>query len=58
VLVAILRKQRQLLYSLYTILQILSLTLFEKRPILQVLSQQPQLIVMPHDEKQLYLPGF
>ena len=37
VLVAIIKKRLQLPYSLYTILQILSLTLFEKRPILQVL---------------------
>ncbi len=35
VLVAILKKQLHLPHSLYTILQILSLTLFEKMPILQ-----------------------
>lgn len=39
VLVAILKKQLGLEQSLYTILQILSLTLFEKTPILQVLSE-------------------
>ena len=38
-LVAILKKRRQLEPSLYTILQILSLTLFEKTPILQALAQ-------------------
>jgi hypothetical protein len=37
VLVAIVRKQLGLEASLYQILQILSLTLFEKEPILQVL---------------------
>jgi hypothetical protein len=38
-LVAILKKRLQLDSSLYTVLQILSLTLFEKIPILQALSQ-------------------
>ena len=38
-LVAMLKKRLHLDSSLYTILQILSLTLFEKTPILQVLSQ-------------------
>jgi len=37
-LVAIVKKRLGLLHSLYTILQILSLTLFEKMPILQALS--------------------
>jgi len=40
-LVAILKKRLHLDSSLYTILQILSLTLFEKTPILQALSQPP-----------------
>ena len=39
-LVAILKKRLQLDSSLYTILQILSLTLFEKMPVLQALSQR------------------
>ena len=39
VLVAIVKKQMKLDQSLYTILQILSITLFEKTPILQALSQ-------------------
>lgn len=39
VLVAIVKKRLNLDQSLYTILQILSVTLFEKSPILQVLSQ-------------------
>jgi transposase len=43
VLVAIVKKRLQLDASLYTLLQILSLTLFEKIPILQALSQaQPE----------------
>ena len=48
VLVAIVKKQLNLDLSLYTILQILSLTLFERRPILQVLSEtQPLPAVSP-----------
>ena len=43
VLVAIVKKRLNLDQSLYTILQILSVTLFEKTPILQALSTiQPQ----------------
>ena len=41
VLVAIVKKRLGLDASLYTLLQILSLTLFEKMPILQALSQEP-----------------
>ena len=41
VLVAIIKKRLALDASLYTLLQILSLTLFEKMPILQALSQAP-----------------
>jgi hypothetical protein len=41
VLVAIVKKRLDLDASLYTLLQILSLTLFEKMPILQALSQAP-----------------
>ena len=41
VLVAIVKKRLDLDASLYTLLQILSLTLFEKLPILQALSQDP-----------------
>lgn len=40
VLVAIVKKRLDLDASLYTLLQILSLTLFEKIPILQALSQE------------------
>ena len=41
VLVAIVKKRLNIDASLYTLLQILSLTLFEKMPILQALSQAP-----------------
>ena len=55
VLVAIVKKRLQLDASLYTLLQILSLTLFEKIPILQALSQvQPENDPIP-DGNQLNL---
>ena len=44
VLVAILKKRLELPQSLYTILQVLSLTLFEKTPIHQALAQMPDTI--------------
>ena len=50
--VAILKKRLRLPASLYTILHILSLTLFEKTPILQVLSQPPPPTLMPNPDKQ------
>jgi hypothetical protein len=57
-LVAILKKRLRLPASLYTILQIFSLTLFEKTPILQALSQQPPPTIMPDIDNQPFLPGF
>ena len=58
VLVAIIRKELQVPHSLYSILQILSLTLFEKTPIRQAFSQ----IENPSDDlniqKQLCFQGF
>jgi hypothetical protein len=57
ILVAILKKRLRLSASLYTILQILSLSLFEKMPISQVLSQQPPPPFMPDLNNQPYLPG-
>ena len=57
-LIAILKKRLQLPASLYTILQILSLTLFEKTPILQVFAQQSPLNLMPDPNDQPCLPGF
>lgn len=58
VLVAIFRKQLRLPQSSYTILQILSLTLFERMPILQafaVPANQTQTLDL---DNQLYLRGF
>jgi len=57
VLVAILKKRFGLSASLYTILQILSLTLFEKTPILQALVQQPSPTMIPDTHNQPCLPG-
>jgi len=58
VLVVIVKKRLCLSASLYTMLQILSLSLFEKTPILQVLSQQPPPSLMPDLHNQPCLPGF
>jgi len=58
VLVAIIKKRLHLPYSLYTILQILSISLFEKMPILQALSQHNVTKITPDDENQLYFQGF
>ena len=58
VLIALLRKRLKLAHSPYTILQILSITLFEKTPILRALSSAPRFPPMPEDENQLYLQGF
>jgi len=56
VLVAILKKQLGLELSLYKILQILSVTIFEKSPILQVfLNSNDQL---PEDDRCIQLQLF
>jgi len=55
VLVAIMKKRMRLPNSLYTILQILSVTLFEKRPILAVFSEQQDEIADDESYKQLEL---
>jgi transposase len=55
VLVAILKKRLALDASLYTLLQILSLTLFEKTPILPALSQAPNTSDDHAQDKQLKL---
>ena len=58
VLVAILKKRFRLEHSPYTILQILHLTIFEKKPILQAFAQHT-LHLQKHDtQNQLYLQGF
>ena len=55
VLVAIVKKRLGLDASLYTLLQILSLTLFERMPILQALSQEPPANQEPAMANQLDL---
>jgi len=55
VLVAILKKRLNLDLSLYTILQILSLTPFEKAPILQVLTEFTNTTQEPDNHNQLKL---
>jgi hypothetical protein len=55
VLVAIIKKQMKLDLSLYTILQILSISLFEKVPLYQAFSDQNHKQLMFHDSNQLNL---
>lgn len=55
VLVSIVKKKLNLNFSLYTILQILSMSLFEKMPILQVLSESDCIFENSVPEKQLIL---
>ncbi|MFH1090547.1 MAG: IS4 family transposase, partial [Pseudomonadota bacterium] len=55
VLVAIVKKRLNLTLSLYTILQILSVTLFEKSPILQALSSGNYENECTRDDTQLNL---
>ena len=56
VLVAIVKKRFKLEHSLYTILQILSVTLFEKTPILQAFAEAQEQI--QHNENRNQLPLF
>jgi hypothetical protein len=55
VLVAILKKRLDLKASLYTILQILSVTAFEKIPLQQALTNTPSEILHPPTDNQLIL---
>jgi Domain of unknown function (DUF4372)/Transposase DDE domain len=55
VLVAIVKKRLKITASLYEILQILSLTMFERMPINQLLSQQPLAVAEPDPGIQLTL---
>jgi hypothetical protein len=55
VLVAIVKKRLQLSASLYEILQILSLTMFERMPMDQLLSLQPMVIAQSVSGNQLTL---
>jgi hypothetical protein len=57
-LVAILKKRLPLDSSLYTMLQILSLTLFEKIPISQALAQPSPTTQLPDAQNHPCLPGF
>jgi len=57
VLVAIVRKRLDLEASLYQILQILSVTLFEKAPILRALQSTDSQSDLPHPDNQLILFG-
>lgn len=57
-LVAITKKRLHLPHDLYTILQILSVTLFEKTPIQQAFSQHPLIKHMQHDQNQLCFQHF
>ena len=52
VLIAIVKKRAMLPHSLYELLQILSLTMFETTPINQLLTPPP---LLPDDEQQLVL---
>jgi transposase len=58
VLVAIAKKRLQLPHSLYAILQILSVTLFEKTPIPQAFAQQRADVEMDTLKNQLCFQGF
>jgi hypothetical protein len=55
VLVAIVRKRLEMKASLYQILQVLSLTLFEKTPILRALQQIDSQLKLPGADNQLNL---
>ena len=55
VLVAIVKKRLKCSATLYEMLQILSLTMFERTPINQLLSQQPQVLDEPVSPNQLSL---
>jgi hypothetical protein len=57
VLVAIVKKELHLDASLYTLLQILSLTLFEKTPLQQALAEVGRSTTDPVQSKQLSLQG-
>ena len=58
VLIAIVKKELQLDASLYTLLQILSVSVFEKTPILSAFRPDDQGMAQPASDKQLNLFGF
>ena len=55
VLIAIIKKRLDLKPTLYTILQILSLTVFEKTPLNQLLGSEPDSFLRPPPDNQLNL---
>ena len=55
VLIAIIKKRLRLEPSLYTILQILSLTVFEKTPLEQLLNQNAHILLAQGSPNQLNL---
>ncbi|WP_165742419.1 IS4 family transposase [Candidatus Thiosymbion oneisti] len=55
VLVAIIKKRLEIRADLYTILQILSLTLFERTPLIQLLTNDPHITEAPGIPNQLNL---
>ena len=55
VLIAIIKKRLNLRASLYELLQILSLTMFERTPLVQLLAQSPPLTDAPSASNQLFL---
>jgi len=57
-LVAIMKKMLKLEQSLYTILQILSVSIFERKPILQAFTDTEPMIQPYHNPNQLSLFGF
>ena len=57
VLIAIIKKELRLEHSLYGILQILSVSVFEKTPILQAFQLDAYKLIASEDEKQLILLG-
>jgi len=58
VLIAIIRKRANLPHSPYAVLQILSVTLFEKTPILHVFTQHQPISEPPDCHNQPCFPGF
>ena len=58
VLIAIVKKELQLDASLYTLLQILSVSVFEKTPILWAFRPEDHGMAQPTNDKQLNLFGF
>jgi len=54
-LVAIMKKRMHLPQSLYTILQVLSVTVFNKEPLAEVLTHANYKSEEPHDDNQLWL---